>query len=524
MREVVVLALAFGAVVASGCRDPTQITLTLHTNAACSDVAGTAISVGGPDEVESLAPVATTSTCTPDPDGGEIGSLVLVPANADDAAVGVKVTLSVGDTLETCLAPPYDDCIVARRSLRYIAHSPLTLPVDLSLDCQGKFCDALTTCIGGVCVDAQIDPNACIAPSGCRPAPPDGGAGGAGGAGGGAASCGTPASQPEEQLDNAGSQRTHLVIAADPSTCGWAVAWAEGGTACLQRVGANGKASGIAVCRALDAVVDDVAVATLGDGAFAIAAWSATATTAQLWAVQPDAKTSQTPPITGVVGGALAARDDVIVMLNEHVDGSLQHRTYTWSASLMEDAAGTLGANGQRPHVAWSGEDLMVSWLSNPSGTQGGYVARLSDGNWTTTVDGAVGVAAVSEIVIANHEPGDVAGITFLDTGGVAELATWDPLVGYATGQYAANDYSATSTSFSIAGTTTGWVIGFVDQDRGWVTPFTDGAMNIGPQQQVATNATSVAVAAIGDQLAVTWIDSGANLHFRLIEASLAGL
>lgn len=523
MREVIVVGLAVGAIVTSGCRDPTQITLTIRTDAACSDVAGTAISVGDPNQVEDLAPVATTSSCSPDPAGGDIGSLVLVPADADDAAVGVKVTLSVAETIESCLAPPYDECVVARRSLRYIAHTPLTLPVELNLACKGQFCAADTTCVDGRCVDSNVDPNECANPAGCEPEPVGGGgAGGEGGAGGGPASCDSPMSKPPEAITNTPSEaRSHLVMAANPSTCGWGVAWGEGTRACFQAMRSDGKTDGGLSCQDIGNTVDDVAVAALGSSAFAVAGWSSAGKVARLWAQKVDAGAPATSiALDGVVSGTLAARAGTLVLVyHQENQNALRFRKYTYNGELVPDIADTpLGVAGQLPHGKWSGTDFMLSWLNSP-GQSGGRIVRGALGS---NMNGAVTVDAASEIVMADHEPDHAVGIHFQQPAMAATLDIWGAN-GFVSGTHSATG-SATAQSFTIAGTATGWVVGFVDFGQAWLTPFDANGVNLVAQKQLASSATSVAVAAIGDQLAVGWIDASSAIHFQLIDAGLANL
>ena len=78
-----------------------------------------------------------TSQCTP----GNIGTLSVVPGGMNDPLVSIEIAESVGIALEDCV-PPYTfdasfgtGCIVARRSLRYDPHTPLTLPNTRSIRC-----------------------------------------------------------------------------------------------------------------------------------------------------------------------------------------------------------------------------------------------------------------------------------------------------------------------------------------------------------------------------------------------------
>jgi hypothetical protein len=125
----------------------------VSTDVACTSVNSTAIAVGPPgDDTRSVT--AKTTTCSPD---GGIGMLVVTPSDGIGDPVGIRVTLGVGPTAaDSCVAPNFDGCIVARRSLRYSPHTRLVLPVELEQDCLNQHCDRFTTCISGQCVDAGI--------------------------------------------------------------------------------------------------------------------------------------------------------------------------------------------------------------------------------------------------------------------------------------------------------------------------------------------------------------------------------
>jgi hypothetical protein len=160
---------------ACGCRPPTEVTIVITTNVACEKVTDTGIVVGSAADVEQKHVGTVTSTCT----NGRIGTIVLVPSKARDAAFVVKVVSAVGAGLssEGCLANPTnpDDvkgergCIVARRELGFIPQTPLTLPIVMHQACIGVQCAPDQTCIeGGVCASDKVDPHLCAGPGGCE--------------------------------------------------------------------------------------------------------------------------------------------------------------------------------------------------------------------------------------------------------------------------------------------------------------------------------------------------------------------
>jgi hypothetical protein len=173
-----VLSARYVALVASllglaGCRTPTQVTLEISTDLDCGELQGTTITVGTLDSIECSPEATETFQC----EAGRIGSLVVVPSGALNEEFAVKVVTGV--TLPppvpdaTCTAssnpPDYLGTIVARRALRFIPHTELTLPIVMQRACEGVACVAdATTCNQGSCVAATIqDPGVCAELGGC---------------------------------------------------------------------------------------------------------------------------------------------------------------------------------------------------------------------------------------------------------------------------------------------------------------------------------------------------------------------
>jgi hypothetical protein len=183
---------------ACGCRPPTEVTIVITTNVACERVTDTGIVVGTSADVEQKHAGTVTSSCT----NGRVGSIVLVPSKARDAAFVVKVVTGVGVSTEDCLANPKRPtdvqgergCIVARRELGFIPQTPLTLPIVMHEACIAVQCAQDQTCVeGGHCVSDKIaDPKQCADAGGCGEtslvmssgSSSSGGTGGMGGTGG----------------------------------------------------------------------------------------------------------------------------------------------------------------------------------------------------------------------------------------------------------------------------------------------------------------------------------------------------
>ncbi len=154
-----VLGSVGAGLVALGCREPTQITIALRTDVPCDRLEGVGIVVGPPDSDEAGSLTTESHRCSP---SGRLGSLVAVPSGARGAEVSIRVVGAVGGPLAECSRAPYAaHCIVARRSLRYVPHTPLRVPIDLRSSCVGVVCDPSSTCVHGVCRPAALDADSC---------------------------------------------------------------------------------------------------------------------------------------------------------------------------------------------------------------------------------------------------------------------------------------------------------------------------------------------------------------------------
>ncbi|HEX8793613.1 MAG TPA: hypothetical protein VF765_21870 [Polyangiaceae bacterium] len=165
-RRAAALCAGVALVTPLACLDPTDITLQLDTDVPCSSLQGVTITVGSSGDYETKAPTTETHSCSPD---GTIGSLVLVPSGNKDAEVAIRVVAGDGQTADSCQPPGYGSgCIVARRILHYLPHTPLTLPVSMRKACAGVPCAPDQTCVDGVCKSAIVpNPGDCTSPSGC---------------------------------------------------------------------------------------------------------------------------------------------------------------------------------------------------------------------------------------------------------------------------------------------------------------------------------------------------------------------
>jgi hypothetical protein len=171
------VVLAAIAVVVS-CRDPTEIQLEARTNVVWHAGIDTSFTVGSPGQTE--ASFSTTETRDAWGADGFVGSLVVVPGSSKNAPLSVKVVMGITRDPHDCSIAQPDGCIFARRTLSYVPHRSLDLPIELYAQCAGVACDASTTCnFLGKCVSSAIDPSTCDSETGCAPPgdkpPADGG-------------------------------------------------------------------------------------------------------------------------------------------------------------------------------------------------------------------------------------------------------------------------------------------------------------------------------------------------------------
>jgi hypothetical protein len=152
--------IAVAVAVAASCRDPTEVVLHVTTTSQCGtgakQIGTTTIYVARDPEtaearMQSHSPEAQTSSCAA---GGEIGTLVLTPSGSSGAVVIVAGVNGKNPT--ECSENAFDDCIVARRSFSFAAHTPLHLPVVLDVDCAGVACDPNSTCEHGQCYASDV--------------------------------------------------------------------------------------------------------------------------------------------------------------------------------------------------------------------------------------------------------------------------------------------------------------------------------------------------------------------------------
>jgi hypothetical protein len=135
------------------------VTVIVTTDVPCKFWKGTTVNVGTRDTVDIPDYASSTSNCTESTDGIRIGEIVVIPKGNRDEKFTIKVVGGVDTTADACVKTgDYTGCIVARRSLNFIPHAALELPIFLSSSCEGVPCSTRKdeTCVFGACVSANI--------------------------------------------------------------------------------------------------------------------------------------------------------------------------------------------------------------------------------------------------------------------------------------------------------------------------------------------------------------------------------
>lgn len=135
--------LAVLALTLTSCRAPTEITVSITTDFSCKDLKGTAFISGAQSELSSKPPAIVTTDC--DDAQHTVGTVVLVPTGGADGEVAFRIVAGVGTPVATCIDSFGPGCIEARRSLRYLPHTSLLVPVLKSTNCKGIVCGATLT-------------------------------------------------------------------------------------------------------------------------------------------------------------------------------------------------------------------------------------------------------------------------------------------------------------------------------------------------------------------------------------------
>jgi formylglycine-generating enzyme len=167
------------AAIAVSCLKPTEIQVSVTADPALCAALQTTIAAGEPGALVSVAETsARAAGCPGDPAKGDVGSIVVIPSGDRGAKIEVRVVAAVGKDPEACSPTSFDNCIEARRVLRFAKHQPLPLPVTLHASCIGKQCPDGSACVDGQCFLYDDEAQGYCNPGDptCTPVGADGGA------------------------------------------------------------------------------------------------------------------------------------------------------------------------------------------------------------------------------------------------------------------------------------------------------------------------------------------------------------
>jgi hypothetical protein len=179
-------AFVLGAPFALACRSPTEITIDLSTDIACKSFAGDDLYAGQTISVDAGS-ITSQTGCPAGASAGangviQLGTFVLAPAASDSDAVSVlvvgaensKTNPMTPDQCSVLKSFKGTPCVSTRRSLSFVPHTPLSLPITLYSSCVGVDCPSGETCVAGKCGSPQVlcTGQVCNPPDGGGP--PDG--------------------------------------------------------------------------------------------------------------------------------------------------------------------------------------------------------------------------------------------------------------------------------------------------------------------------------------------------------------
>jgi hypothetical protein len=150
-------ALVAIGLAAPNCASATQIIIDVQATAELCASIKTGIAVTMPEEINEKPLDIYQDGCA---DGDEVGSLTIAPSGAKDDEVGVRIVAAVGNDPDPDRCgrsdiggrPNWDNCILARRFLRFVPGETRRITVRLTPDCVGQYCGGALECNLGVCV------------------------------------------------------------------------------------------------------------------------------------------------------------------------------------------------------------------------------------------------------------------------------------------------------------------------------------------------------------------------------------
>lgn len=141
------------------CRIPEEMIVEFATNIPCSsfdhlDVAVASLPWRAEADVQAGQPAVTARRCS----NGALGQLVITRSDPELASLFAVLAYRNAPTAQDCARGKPEDCVFARRRVRFVPNTVLKLKVGLLAECKGITCTILSTCAaGGRCLSSSVD-------------------------------------------------------------------------------------------------------------------------------------------------------------------------------------------------------------------------------------------------------------------------------------------------------------------------------------------------------------------------------
>lgn len=155
MRPHAFFGFVLAAAIVASCREPTTILLQISTDVDCATVQKqkVVLRIGTRDAIK--AGQGQTTEATTCDANGDVGTLTVIPSGDESSPVVISVVLGTVGASAAC-TPGAPGCIVASRSIGYVGHTTLKLPIKLTKSCIGVPCGFDQTCVAGTCVSNEV--------------------------------------------------------------------------------------------------------------------------------------------------------------------------------------------------------------------------------------------------------------------------------------------------------------------------------------------------------------------------------
>jgi hypothetical protein len=156
----ILVAGAAIALTSANCAAPTQIIVDVRTDRPLCESIHVGVAITKPDDVDKEPLAIYEENCQVGTD--DIGTLTIVPSGAKDAELAVRIVAGVNGTRANACGlpdskgnPQWQNCILARRPLKFVPGQTVSITVILSQQCVGQICEGEKECNLGKCVEPE---------------------------------------------------------------------------------------------------------------------------------------------------------------------------------------------------------------------------------------------------------------------------------------------------------------------------------------------------------------------------------